>query len=87
MGFYLIYWTPQFILFVWFYFGKMLNVLEKRPFCFRTDMAGLGKYHMGGYGLIGVYRDKVTDVQVAVINTPINDWEYDINIKQQPREI
>ena len=29
--------------------------LEKRSF-FRADMAGLGKYHMGGYGRIGVYR-------------------------------
>ena len=27
----------------------------KWPF-FRADMAGLGKYHMGGYGRIGVYR-------------------------------
>ena len=27
----------------------------KRPF-FRADMAGLGKYSMGGYGRIGVYR-------------------------------
>ena len=25
------------------------------PF-FRADMAGLGKYHMGRYGRIGVYR-------------------------------
>ena len=29
--------------------------MEKRPF-FRAAMAGLGKYHMGGYGRIGVYR-------------------------------
>ena len=29
--------------------------MEKRPF-FRANMAGLGKYHMGGYGRIGVYR-------------------------------
>ena len=29
--------------------------MEKRPF-FRADMAGLGKYCMGGYGRIGVYR-------------------------------
>ena len=43
------------ILFVWLYFGKMWNFLEKRPF-FRADMAGLGKYSMGGYGRIGVYR-------------------------------
>ena len=25
---------------------------------FQADMAGLGKYHMGGYGRIGVNRDK-----------------------------
>ena len=45
------------MLFVGFYLGKMLKILEKRPF-FRADMAGLGKYHMGGYGRIGVYRVK-----------------------------
>ena len=33
--------------------------MEKRPF-FRAAMAGLGKYHMGGYGRIGVYRDLTT---------------------------
>ena len=32
--------------------------MEKRPF-FRADMDGLGKYCAGGYGRIGVYRDKV----------------------------
>ena len=31
--------------------------MEKRPF-FRAAMAGLGKYCMGGYGWIGVYRVK-----------------------------
>ena len=38
----------------------MLKILEKQPF-FRADMAGLGIYHMGGYGRIGVYRvnDKI----------------------------
>ena len=29
--------------------------MEKRPF-YRAAMAGLGKYHMGGYGRMGVYR-------------------------------
>ena len=29
--------------------------MEKQPF-FRAAMAGLGKYYMGGYGRIGVYR-------------------------------
>ena len=43
------------ILFLGFYFGKMWNFFEKRPF-FRADMAGLEKYGTGGYGRIGVYR-------------------------------
>ena len=43
------------ILFGGFYLGKMWKISEKRPF-FRADMAGLGKYCMGGYGRIGVYR-------------------------------
>ena len=33
----------------------MWKYLEKQLF-FRVDMAGLGKYCMGGYGRIGVYR-------------------------------
>ena len=28
---------------------------KKQPF-FRADMAGLGKYSMGGYGRLGVFR-------------------------------
>ena len=39
--------------------------MEKRPF-FRTAMAGLGKYHMGGYGRIGVYR------ALLLVGTSIN---------------
>ena len=31
--------------------------MEKLPF-FRADMAGLGKYSMGGYSRIGVHRVK-----------------------------
>ena len=42
------------ILFGRYFFGKMWKNMEKRPF-FRAAMAGLGKYHMGGYGRIGVY--------------------------------
>ena len=40
------------------------SLLEKCGFFFknsrffRVDMAGLGKYHIGGYGRIGVYRVK-----------------------------
>ena len=45
----------RFLLFGGFYFGKILKILEKRPF-FRADTAGLGKYCTGGYGRIGVYR-------------------------------
>ena len=37
---------------------KNVEIWEKRPF-FQADMAGLGKYSMGGYGRIGVYRVKV----------------------------
>ena len=44
-----------FILFEALNFGKMWKFLEKWPF-FRADMAGLGKYCMGGYSWIGVYR-------------------------------
>ena len=43
------------ILFLGFPLGKMWKNMEKRPF-FRAAMAGLGKYRMGGYGRIGVYR-------------------------------
>ena len=32
--------------------------MEKRPF-FWAATAGLGKYHTGGYGRIGVYRVKI----------------------------
>ena len=28
---------------------------------FRAAMAGLGKYRMGGYGRIGVYRDNIQE--------------------------
>ena len=43
------------ILSEWFFFGKMWENMEKWLF-FRAAMAGLGKYCMGGYGRIGVYR-------------------------------
>ena len=45
------------ILFGVYFIGKMWKNMEKRPF-FRAAMAGLGKYHMGGYGRIGVYGSK-----------------------------
>ena len=45
-------------------FWKNVEILEKRPF-FRADMARLGKYSMGGYGLIGVYRAKVIATSTA----------------------
>ena len=47
----------RFLLFFPFYFGKIWKIWEKRPF-FRADLAGLGKYHTGGFGRIGVYRVK-----------------------------
>ena len=45
------------ILFKVLSFGKMWKNMEKWPF-FRAAMAGLGKYHTGGYGRIGVHRVK-----------------------------
>ena len=36
----------------------MWKNIEKQPF-FRAATAGLGKYHTGGYGRIGVYRVKI----------------------------
>ena len=48
----------RFLPFFWFLFEEIWKFLEKRPF-FRADMAGLGKYHTGGFGRIGVYRTQV----------------------------
>ena len=43
----------------------MWKNMEKRPFI-RVAMAGLGKYHMGGDGRIGVYRVNAADtVQIS----------------------
>ena len=42
-----------------FSFGKLCKNMEKLLF-FRGAMAGLGKYHMGSYGRIGVYRVNCT---------------------------
>ena len=50
MSFNLIYWTPMSG--SYFLYGFTLG---KRLF-FLAAMAGLGKYSMGGYGRIGVYR-------------------------------
>ena len=55
----------RFILFEAPNFGKMWKFLRKRPF-FRADMAGLGKYCMGGYGRIGVYRVNMIDEQSKI---------------------
>ena len=41
--------------------------MEKLPFL-RAAMAGLGKYHTGGYGRIGVYRVK----RLYCISIPAN---------------
>ena len=58
----------RFVLFVWFYLGKMWKFLEKLPF-FRADMAGLGKYCTGGYGRIGVYRVKLRQAFLPFVLT------------------
>ena len=46
----------RFILFVGFSFGKIWKISEKLRLFFRAEVAGLGKYHTGGNGRIGVYR-------------------------------
>ena len=45
--------------------------MEKRPF-FRAAMAGLGKYCMGGYGRIGVYRVKCEQQQKTEVRKDID---------------
>ena len=51
----------------------------KRPF-FRAAMAGLGKYHTGGYGRIGVYRvNQDTTRRISgkrVLLEILNDFEF-----------
>ena len=49
----------------------MLKILEKCPF-FQADMAGLGIYHTGGFGRIGVYRVKKTSgvITKVFVDTP-----------------
>ena len=75
----------RFILFVWF-LGKMWKFSEKRPF-FRADMAGLGKYHTGGYGRIGVYRVKINlkaeynEKMLSVLYGVISNPHYSKNTK------
>ena len=77
----------RFILFVWFYFGKMWKFSEKRPF-FRADMAGLGIYHMGGYGRIGVYRVKQTVLKLFRVARHLQALEESIYLsKLYPRRI
>ena len=68
MAFNLIYWTPICgkYFFLVFPLGKMGGNMEKRLF-FRAAMAGLGKYHMGGYGRIGV--DRVNEVHTKTVTT------------------
>ena len=42
----------------WEYFLEKCGKIWKNGHFFRAAMAGLGKYHTGGYGRIGVYRVK-----------------------------
>ena len=44
----------QLIVYLGFSFGKLCKNMEKLLF-FRGATAGLGKYHTGSYGRIGVY--------------------------------
>ena len=53
----------------------MENSGKKRPF-FRADMAGLGKYSMGGYGRIGVYRVKFVSFAYALNRQDILHFDW-----------
>ena len=63
----------RFILFVWSILEKCGMFWKNGRFSGRiwpdwgnttwADMAGLGKYHMGGYGQIGVYRVNIGTIQ------------------------
>ena len=56
--------------------------MEKRPF-FRAATAGLGKYHTGGYGRIGVYRVKDRQQSIwpiLVWSQYIGDWYVPPNV-------
>ena len=69
MGFKMIYWTPMSgsYFFLGFYFGKMWNFFEKRPF-FRADMARLGnttRADMAGLGSIGLKRRPCTVIYAS----------------------
>ena len=48
----------RFIHFYRFSLEKCGKIWKNQPF-FQADMAGLGKYCIGGYGQIGVYRVNV----------------------------
>ena len=52
--------------------GGMWKNVEKRRF-FRPAMAGLGKYYMGGYGRIGVYRG--SKLQPTYMGKSIHSWQ------------
>ena len=45
--------------------GKCGHFLGKKQLFFRADMARLGKYHMGGYGWIGVHRVRKKEQRLA----------------------
>ena len=49
--------------------------MEKRPF-FRAAMAGLGKYCTGGYGRIGVCRDKFENLIIKLVLVALK-WPFD----------
>ena len=49
--------------------------MEKLPF-FRAAMAGLGIYHTGGYGRIGVYRVNGLELSFCSTNKHVVTWRY-----------
>ena len=68
-----------------------MEIFGKTAF-FRADMAGLGKYCMGGYGRIGVYRVKVSEnwysdnlcVKLNCYNCVLNPHPFNTGIIDEP---
>ena len=59
----MICWTP-----IWGKYLSNSSILEKcgkKQLFFLAAMAGLGKYCMGGYGRIGIYRVKKTHDNIS----------------------
>ena len=68
MGFKMIYWTPmRGLYFLWGSILEKCGKFGKNGRFYWADMAGLGKYHTGGYGRIGVYRVNMKSLTSSIV--------------------